>query len=76
MQEGNKSNKQSHPNQSLTSCEDVEKKFLAKFFPPTRYLKPNKLFPPSHKGIMSHYVKYDKDSSYYLENALTMALMM
>nr|KYP63753.1 hypothetical protein KK1_018335 [Cajanus cajan] len=29
---------QAHPNQSLTRWEDVERKFLARFFPPSRYI--------------------------------------
>nr|KYP49694.1 hypothetical protein KK1_028562 [Cajanus cajan] len=29
---------QSHPNQCLSRWKDVERKFLARFFPPSRYI--------------------------------------
>jgi len=52
----------SYPNQSLTRWNDVEEKFLKKFFPLSHYIKTKSKFPISVKEQMKHSVQHGRDS--------------
>ena len=65
---------QSYPNKSLNTWEEVEEKFIARFFPPSRFIvqnPPSLLFP---KGLTNLSVKCGRDSKLCCEGAQTIIL--
>jgi len=58
---------QSHPNKSLNTWEEVEEKFIARFFPPSRFISAKSAITMFSQG---------SDEPLYCEDAQTITLMM